>query len=91
MAEMNGGRVREDVLASLFGMQGARPELREEEIRATLRPTVIVGLGGTGQTIISRVKERILPYQGADSMIKFVAFDTAQKDSESSLDDQEFC
>ena len=91
MVGMDEKRGSEDLMASLFGMPGTSLKIGKEEIRATLRPTVIVGLGGTGQTIVSRVKERILTYQGADSLIKFVVFDTAQKDHESSLDDQEFC
>jgi len=90
MVERNEAQRRE--LDRWFGTPEGGPEIGEEEIRTTtLRPTVVVGLGGTGQTIVSRVKERILTYQGADSVIKFVVFDTDQKDPGSSLDDQEFC
>jgi hypothetical protein len=91
MAEMDERHERENLLASLFGMPGIRPEISTKEVRATLRPTIVVGLGGTGQIVVDRVKEQILTYQGADSVIKFMVFDTAQKDPASSLDDQEFC
>jgi len=85
---------RRDVGRWLDDTPEGRPEIgKKEEPRATtLRPTVVVGLGGTGQAIVSRVKEQIRTYQGAeDSVIKFLVFDTDQKDSGSSLDDQEFC
>lgn len=48
-----------------------------------LRPTLIVGLGGTGHRIAVRLKSlvwRSLPAEQVEQWVKFLVFDTAQED-----------
>ena len=52
-----------------------------DEIRFGLRPTLIIGLGGTGHEVLVRLKARYLDAYGEDifRIIKLLSFDTAEE------------
>lgn len=54
---------------------------RESKVQLGLRPTLIVGLGGSGHEVLVRLKARYLDAYGDDvfRIIKILAFDTAEE------------
>ena len=58
--------------------------MADREIRYELRPTLIVGLGGTGHEVLVRLKARYLDAYGEEvfRIIKLLSFDTAEESKE---------
>lgn len=64
-------------------MEWRDPTTHEDEIEASLefRPTLVIGLGGTGHEVLVRLKARFLDTFGEDAFkaIKLLVFDTADE------------
>lgn len=72
-----------------------RPIGEEELAGIAYRPTVVIGLGGSGASIVRRLKRRVIQHfpQQYLSMFQFMAIDTDEQrtdDGEVALNDDEF-
>ncbi len=62
--------------------------MQQQQLVKEMRPALIVGLGGTGQEVLVRIKARFLETFGMDalSVIKLAALDTRDEKLETKLD-----
>ena len=62
---------------------------QQQSVKAQLRPTLMIGIGGTGQKVLVQLKARFLRnYGDIPSTIKFLCFDTDPAVAQTRMDSQ---
>lgn len=82
-------------LSDLIPGLAEKPFRRDELAQTSYRPTIVIGLGGTGLAVVRRLKRLLRQYYQRDEMdiFQFIVFDTAAQEipeGEEPLDAGEF-